>query len=60
LKRRVRIEVEDRDPIDIDRLARALIAIVTDLDVDTRAELAKRGQQRLDELGTAPTKKGEA
>jgi hypothetical protein len=50
LSRRIRVTATHRDPIDLDRLATALLAIVGDLDEATRAELAAEGQQLLEEL----------
>lgn len=47
---RVYITAERRDPIDLDRLAAALLAIVGDLDPAVRKRLARRGQRRLDAL----------
>lgn len=50
MNQRIRVTARHREPVDLDRLAAALLAVVADLDPKTRAQLAKRGQRRLDAL----------
>lgn len=50
MNQRIRVTARHREPVDLDRLAAALLAVVADLDPKTRARLAKRGQRRLDAL----------
>lgn len=50
MNQRARITAQHREPVDLDRLAAALLAVVADLDPKTRTRLAKRGQRRLDAL----------
>lgn len=50
MNQRIRVSARHREPVDLDRLAAALLAVVADLDPKTRARLVKRGQRRLDAL----------
>lgn len=50
MKHKITITAIHREPVDLDKLAQALLAIVDDLDESTRARLAKEGKRLYKEM----------